>query len=126
MRKSVISVAAAGMLGASAWIAAAHAATPTYSSPCGSSVETGPAPSSPTLIGVPPQLPPGSTGEVGVIGPDGYIEAVGSASGPSGHVSGSTSPSRPSVYGSIGNDGQDGTAGPQVCVGSGTTTVKLP
>ncbi|MHB8662833.1 MAG: hypothetical protein ACYDH6_09125 [Acidimicrobiales bacterium] len=121
MRKAVFAVVASGMLGTSAFLMTAQA-SPTYSSPCGASQETGPAPKTPTLIGIPPAVPPGTSGEVGIIGPDGYLEAVGSASGPSGHVSGATSPSRPSVYGSIGNDA----GGPKVCVGSGTTTVHVP
>ena len=129
MRKSVITVAAAGLFGSSGFLLAAHAVTPppTYSSPCGHSIETGPAPATPTLIGVPPSGTPGTSGEVGVIGPDGYIEAVGNANGPSGHVSGATartSPDgsgKPALYGQVGND--NGTA---VCVGSGSTTVNVP
>ena len=71
MRRSIVSLAVVGILGGRAFVVAAQAAgAPTYSSPCGSSAETGP-PSG----GVVPRVDTGPT--VGVIGSLGYLEGSG-------------------------------------------------
>jgi hypothetical protein len=122
-RFALSTVAAGVVFAASGLLVAAHAGTPAYSSPCGHSAEST-APASPTLVGIPPSGL--GNGDIGIIGPDGYLEANGSAAGPSGDISGATAPKDPSVYGSVGNDGADGKTGPQICIGSGSTTVSAP
>ena len=112
MRKSIVSLAVAGMLGGGAFLAAAHATTPppTYSSPCGASTDTGPwnGGSTPTVhLG-----PADGSASIGIIGDHGYLEAVGTQGPPpAGHISGATNDN--SLYGSIGNDGSS-----TICVGS--------
>ena len=123
MHRIALSTVAAGVVLAASGLLVGANAAPAYQSPCGHSAEST-APASPTLVGIPPTGL--GNGDIGIIGPDGYLEANGSAAGPSGDISGATAPKDPSVYGSVGNDGADGKTGPQICIGSGSTTVSAP
>jgi len=122
MRKAALITLGAGFVMAGGAFLPALATTtpppPTYSSPCGSSYETTPAPTSPIPTVENNAVPGGN--EYGVFGANGYFELVG---GPTqgGTISG---------YGTDGNPGQNvygGVSGSatafSVCFGTGETGV---
>lgn len=119
MRKTaLVAFGASALMAGGFFIPAFASTTPTYSTPCGASAETGPAPATPTASVNPDPSNGGGSG--GIIGQNGYLEASGSATSQSGSISGyGTDGQGDGVYGSISGSG----GGPNVCLGTSATGV---
>lgn len=106
MRKLLATTFAGGLLATGAFLFPAHASYPNACDADGSSVDSSGSPA----VYQSPGDPTSGSGYIGVVGPDGYLEAGGDANTQSGGISGSTAGGE--LYGSVSGSG--------VCV-NGTT-----